>query len=153
MTKNTIWHSASKPLWLHVDILQLLFIDLRSIHWSPLNWSVIFLKSWTSTGSFSNSTGSYVTRGRFSPFIVWQLPWKVLGTWEVNKQALVSQYSVTGQACLCLQLSQKVSKLRGPLTHFLKAFRAQTSRRFLGHQLVGASLQLLQLSGPLQIIY
>jgi hypothetical protein len=48
-----------------------------------------------------------------------------VGIREINKQALVSQYSVPGHACLCLQLSQKVNKLRGPLTHFLKAFRVQ----------------------------
>ena len=35
----------------------------------PLNWSIIFLKSWTSTNYFSNSTGSSVTNRRFSPII------------------------------------------------------------------------------------
>ena len=35
----------------------------------PLKWSVIFLQSPTSTGYFSNSTGSSVTNCRFSPII------------------------------------------------------------------------------------
>ena len=54
----------------HVDTLQFSFIKLRYILEIPLKWSVIFLQSWTSTGYFSNSTGSSVTSCRFSPIIV-----------------------------------------------------------------------------------
>ena len=35
----------------------------------PLNWSVIFLQSWTSTSYFSNSTSSSVTNCQFSPIL------------------------------------------------------------------------------------
>jgi hypothetical protein len=56
---------------LHVDILRFSFIKLEYILQIPLKWSVIFLQSWwTSTGYFSNSTGSFVTNCRFSPIIV-----------------------------------------------------------------------------------
>jgi hypothetical protein len=56
--------SVCKSNRLHVDILWFIYIKLRYI---PLKWSVILLKSWTSTGYFSNSTGSSVTNCRFSP--------------------------------------------------------------------------------------
>ena len=56
--------------WLHVDIFWLFIINLRCIPWIPLNLYVIFLKSWTSTGYFSNSTDSSVTSSQPSPFIV-----------------------------------------------------------------------------------
>jgi hypothetical protein len=42
------------------------FCNLRYILQIPLKWSVVFLKSWTLTGCFSNSIGSSVTSGRFS---------------------------------------------------------------------------------------
>ena len=61
--------SVSKSNRLHVVIFRFFFINLRYILWIPLKWWVIFLKSWTSTDYFSNSTGSSVTSGRFSPFI------------------------------------------------------------------------------------
>ena len=41
----------------------------------PLKWSVIFLRSWTSTGYISNSTGSSVTNCRFS-LIIGSRGWK-----------------------------------------------------------------------------
>ena len=43
------------------------FKILGYILYIPLKWSVIFVQSWTSTGHFSNSTGSFVTSCRFSP--------------------------------------------------------------------------------------
>ena len=43
------------------DIFSVFFINLRYILEIPLEWSVIFLEYWTSTGYFSNSTGSSVT--------------------------------------------------------------------------------------------
>jgi hypothetical protein len=58
--------SVCKSDRLHVDILQHSFIKLGYI---LLKWLVIFLQSWTSTGYFSNSTGSFVTNCRFSPII------------------------------------------------------------------------------------
>ena len=54
---------------LHVDILRFSFIKLGYILYTPLKWWVIFLQSWTSTGYFSNSTGSSVTSCRLSPII------------------------------------------------------------------------------------
>jgi hypothetical protein len=54
---------------LNVDILQFSFIKFGHILQIPLKWSVIFLQFWTSTGYFSNSTGSLVTNCRFSPVI------------------------------------------------------------------------------------
>ena len=54
---------------LQVDILRFSFIKLGYILQIPLKWSVIVLQSWTSTGYFSNSTGSFVTKCRFSPTI------------------------------------------------------------------------------------
>ena len=54
---------------LHVDILRFSYTILGYILWIPLKWSVIFLQSWTSTGYFSNSTGSSVTNCRFTSII------------------------------------------------------------------------------------
>ena len=45
------------------------FIHLRYILWIPLEWLVNCLNSWTSTGYFSNSTGSSATNRRFFPDI------------------------------------------------------------------------------------
>ena len=42
------------------------FIKLGHILYVPLKWSVISLRSWTSTGYFWNSTGSFVTNCWFS---------------------------------------------------------------------------------------
>ena len=53
--------SVCKSNRLHVDILRFSYINLRYIPQIPLKCSVILLKSWTSTGYFSNSTGSSVT--------------------------------------------------------------------------------------------
>ena len=61
--------SVGKSNRLHVDILWFSFIKLGYIPYIPLKWSVIFLESWSSTGSFSNSIGSSVTNCRFSPII------------------------------------------------------------------------------------
>ena len=52
---------------LHVDDLRFFYTNLRYIPWIPLTWLVILLRSWTSTGYFSNSTGSSVINCRFSP--------------------------------------------------------------------------------------
>ena len=55
--------SVCKPNRLHVPIRRFSFIILWYILYIPLKWSVIFLQSWrTSTGYFSNSTGSFVTK-------------------------------------------------------------------------------------------
>ena len=54
---------------LHVDILWFSCTKFGYILQIPLKWSVNFLQSWTSTGYFSNSTGSFVTNCRFSPII------------------------------------------------------------------------------------
>ena len=60
--------SLCKSNRLHVvDILRFFFIDLRYIPQILLKWSAILLKSPTSTGCFSNSTGSSVTNRRFFP--------------------------------------------------------------------------------------
>ena len=61
--------SDCKSNRLHVDILRFSFIKMGYIPHIPLNQSVIFLQSWTSTGYFSNSTGSSVTTCRFSLII------------------------------------------------------------------------------------
>ena len=64
----------ASPTGLHVDVLRFSFIKLGYILKIPLIWSVIFLQSWwTSTGYFSNSTGSFVTNCRFSPIICGEL--------------------------------------------------------------------------------
>ena len=50
--------SVSKSNWPHVVIfLRLFFNNLRNIPHTPRKWSVLFLKSWASTGYISNSTG------------------------------------------------------------------------------------------------
>ena len=61
--------SVCKSNQLHVDILRFSFIELGYILRIPLKCSVIFLQSWTSTGYFSNSIGSYVTNWWFSLMI------------------------------------------------------------------------------------
>ena len=61
--------SVSKANQLHVGIFRFFFTNVRCIPWIPSKCSVIMLKSWTSTAYFSNSTGSFVTSGRCSPFI------------------------------------------------------------------------------------
>jgi hypothetical protein len=62
--------SVCKSNRLHADILWCSFIKLGYVLWIPMKWSVIFLQSWTSTGYFSNSTGSSATKcHRFSPII------------------------------------------------------------------------------------
>jgi hypothetical protein len=43
---------------------------LKYILCNPLKWPILFPKSWASTSYFSNSAGSSVTSGRFSPCIV-----------------------------------------------------------------------------------
>ena len=45
--------SVCKSDLLHVDILWIFFIILGYILWILLEWSVIFLQFWTSTGYFS----------------------------------------------------------------------------------------------------
>jgi hypothetical protein len=54
---------------LQFNILHIPFIKLRYILQFPLKWSVIFMQSPTSTGYFSNSTGSFVTNWWLSPII------------------------------------------------------------------------------------
>ena len=54
------------------DIFRIFFINLRYILYIPLKGLLIFLKSSTSTCYFSNSNGSSVTSGQFSPSIVLQ---------------------------------------------------------------------------------
>ena len=61
--------SDSKSSQLHVDIFRFCFIHLRYILLIPLKWSVILLKSPTSTIYFSNSTGSSVSNRQFFPDI------------------------------------------------------------------------------------
>ena len=58
--------SVCKSNRLYADILRFSFIKLGYILQIPLKWSVIFLQSWTSTGYFSDSTGSSGTNCRFS---------------------------------------------------------------------------------------
>ena len=62
--------SVSKSDWSYVGIFRFFLDDLRCILCIPLHWSVICLKSWTSTVCFSNSTGSSITTGQSSMFIV-----------------------------------------------------------------------------------
>ena len=57
--------SVCKSNRLHVHILGFSIIELRYIPYIILKLLVIFLQSWTSTGYFSNSTGSFVTNCRF----------------------------------------------------------------------------------------
>ena len=57
--------SDSKSSRLRVDIFQFFFIHLRYNLCILLKWSVILLKSPTSTGYFSNSTGSFVSNRWF----------------------------------------------------------------------------------------
>ena len=62
--------SVSKSNCLCVDIVWISFTTFK--RWTidlSLKWSIIFLQSWTSTGYFSNSTGSSVTSGWFSSVV------------------------------------------------------------------------------------
>ena len=61
--------SVCKFNMLHVDILRVSFIKFGYILWIFLKWLVIFLRSWTLTDYFSNSTCSFVINCRFSPII------------------------------------------------------------------------------------
>ena len=66
----TGWNpSVCKSNRSYVHIIRFSFIKLGYILHIPLKWSVIFLQSRTSSGEFSNSTGSFVTNCRFSPII------------------------------------------------------------------------------------
>ena len=74
--------SICKSNRLHVGILRFCLYKLGYILWIPLKWSVLFLQFWTSTGYFSNSTGSFVTNCRFSPIIGSHSNlWSVLQIW------------------------------------------------------------------------
>ena len=64
------WRCSNR---LHVDVLRFAFIKLGYILQIPLQRSVIFLQSWSSTGYFSNSTGSSVTKCRFSMIIAYPI--------------------------------------------------------------------------------
>ena len=56
----------SKSNRLHVWHLPVLLSFIWGVFYeTPLKWSVIFLQSWSSTGYFSNSTGSFVTKCQF----------------------------------------------------------------------------------------
>ena len=57
-------------LW-HVGIFRFSVIYSKYIPQTPLKWSVIFLKSWTSTNYFSNSTGSSITSKPVSLVLSW----------------------------------------------------------------------------------
>jgi hypothetical protein len=65
--------SVSKSNRLQVVVFRFSFIHSSFTPYIPLEWGVILRKSWTSTGYFSNSTGSFVTNHRlgFSSFIGW----------------------------------------------------------------------------------
>ena len=67
--------TVSKSNRFHVVIFQFFSLIIWGIfRMIFLTWSVIFLKSWTSTSYFSNWTRSSVTSGRFFPFIeAWTL--------------------------------------------------------------------------------
>ena len=67
---------------LHLLIFHFCFIDLMYILRNPLEWLMIFLTSWTPTGYLSNSTNSYVTSCRFSPFIG--------GMWSSQQASIIS---------------------------------------------------------------
>ena len=58
-----------KPGYMLTSFL-LFFMDSRYILYIPLKRSILLLKSWSSAGYFSNSTGSSVTSAQFSLFIV-----------------------------------------------------------------------------------
>ena len=57
--REAFGHRLSRSYRLHVDIFR--FFSLRNILSIPLKWWVNFLKSWTLTGYFPNSTGSSAT--------------------------------------------------------------------------------------------
>ena len=65
----TLNFGVSKSNWLHDDILPFSLLIWSIFSKFRHKRSVISLKSWTSTGYCSNSTGSSVTSGWFSPFI------------------------------------------------------------------------------------
>ena len=85
---------------LHVHILRFPFIKLEYILYIPLEWSVIFLQSWTwsSTSYFSYSTGSSVTNCRFfpiiafAPFLLWEEPSGWAALIVLFTSSLVSSY-------------------------------------------------------------
>ena len=90
--------SVFKSNRLHVDIFRYPFINLGYILYIPLKWSVIFVQSPTSTGQFSNSTGSYVTNCRFfSPIIgPSRLQWRRPKTYTITQD---NGSTLTTQSC------------------------------------------------------
>ena len=95
--------SKSNQLW-QVVISRLFFIDSRYILHIPLRWWVTFPKSWwTSTNYFSNSTGSYVTKGHFtheteSP---WPLHFKHSHWWKRRSWSRFDSHYTRGTNILC----------------------------------------------------
>ena len=57
--------SVSKSNRLHVLIFWGIFMNIGNISQILQNWLVIFLKSWTATGDFLNSNGSFVISSQF----------------------------------------------------------------------------------------
>ena len=99
---------VSKSNRLHVDIVRFFFINLKYNLYIFLKWSVIFLKSWTSTGYFSNSTGSSVTSGWFSPFIP-----GIAGCWQNNLVFTINAY-IQDQHCTTFATWCKLKVNRDP---------------------------------------
>ena len=74
---DSVWGDFWIPVFLSPSGYMLtsfgFFITFKYSLQIPLRWSVIFWKSWTSTGYFSNSTSSSINSGPLSLFIdVWQ---------------------------------------------------------------------------------
>ena len=75
---------------LHVDILRFSFIKLRCILWNS-SWMIcnFVWQSWTSTGHFSNSTGSFVRNCRFFSLIIgWESQEGVNLIWSSYKHII-----------------------------------------------------------------
>jgi hypothetical protein len=72
---------ASKSNQLQVQIFQFFFINFRYVLLIPLEWSMIFPKSQTLTGYFSNSNGSFVVVSSTHSLVLYViLVHKVAGT-------------------------------------------------------------------------
>ena len=85
------------------------FVHLRYILSIPLKYSVILLKSPTSTGNFSNSTGSPVTKRQFSPSSGWYVCMYLCMCRYPGGR--VSSFHMSLNACLLPQLSLMLQRL------------------------------------------
>ena len=107
---------------LHVDILRFCILHLSWILQIPLKWSVILLKSRTSTGYFSNSTGSSVTAGSLRALVRIYPSWIHSGGAALEKSLrlklllLINTWSMCIQEHVVLSVAVFVDKKHGMMS-------------------------------------